>query len=95
MFADAGAAQVLARWAPATVALFARVVGDEYAKARKGWPGKDGASKVVDAGTIARMAAAIDAMRAADANAAEAAAGMTGEQAVAVAEARAGNIPQP
>ena len=55
----------------------ARVVGDEYAKARKGWPGKDGASKVVDAGTIARMAAAIDAMRAADANAAEAAAGMT------------------
>ena len=41
------------------------------------------------------MAAAIDAMRAADANAAEAAAGMTGEQAVAVAEARAGNILQP
>ena len=95
VFADQGAARVLVRWAPATVALFARVVGDEYAKAREGWPGKDGASKVVDAGTIARMAAAIDAMRAADANAAEAAAGMTREQAAAVAEARAGNIPQP
>ena len=95
VFADPGAARVLARWAPATVALFARVVGDEYAKAREGWPGKDGASKVVDAGTVARMAAAIDAMRAADANAAEAAAGMTREQVAAVAEARAGNIPQP
>ena len=42
VFADQGAARVLARWAPATVALFARVVGDEYAKAREGWPGKDG-----------------------------------------------------
>ena len=95
MFADPGASAVLARWAPATVALFARVVGDEYAKAREGWPGKDGRRRLWAAGTIARMAAAIDAMRAADANAAEAAAGMTGEQAAAVAEARAGNIPQP
>ena len=77
MFADPGAFAVLARWAPATVSLFARVVGDEYEKAKKGWPGKDGASKTVDAGTIAQMAAAIDALTKADANVAEAAAGMT------------------
>lgn len=95
VFADPGAFAVLARWAPATVSLFARVVGDEYEKAKKGWPGKDGASKTVDAGTIAQMAAAIDALTKADANVAEAAAGMTREQAAAVAEARAGNIPRP